>query len=330
MSRAERASIEAADWLIAQADGPLSPEDRARFEAWLSASDGNKAAYWRLQLGWEETGRINALDHGREDFGQQADRGSRVRRWSAMAIAASLALGFGLYQFAGNWKAAPVNGAQTEMASAASYATSVGESRLVPLPDGSRIQLNTQSSLRTRFTQGGREVWLDRGEAFFEVAHRDNQPFVVHAGKREITVLGTKFSVRRAVDKTIVAVLEGRVRLVEMEGAQPVRSSVIAAGDIAIASDAATFVDARSARGVAQALSWREGMLAFDQESLSSITSEFNRYNRRKLVLDEDSVGDIRITGTFPSDKPDAFARLLREAYDLRVDDSGPQIRISR
>ncbi len=71
MSRAEQAGIEAADWLIAQADGALSPEDRARFEAWLNASEGNKAAYWRLELGWEEAGRINALDHGR-DFGQQA------------------------------------------------------------------------------------------------------------------------------------------------------------------------------------------------------------------------------------------------------------------
>lgn len=329
MSRAERASIEAADWLIAQADGPLTPEQQTEFDAWLNASDGNKAAYWRIEYGWEEANRIGLPDHGDDDFELQGSDRPSSRRWVPIAIAASVALAIGAYQSAGDRLAAPADRARAEMASA-SYSTSVGERHLVGLPDGSRIQLNTHSSLRTRFTKSERTVWLDRGEAFFAIAHREDQPFVVHAGDREITVLGTQFSVRREDDKTTVAVLEGRVRLVEKKGDHAMRTSVIAAGDVAVASDAATFVEIRSESGVAQALSWRDGMLAFDQKPLSAIAAEFNRYNARKLVLDEEAVGDVRITGTFPSDKPDAFARLLREAYGLRVDDSGQQIRISR
>ncbi|HWK41993.1 MAG TPA: FecR family protein [Croceibacterium sp.] len=328
MSRAEQASLEAAQWLTAQCDGPLSNEEQAIFEEWLNASDGNKAAYWRLELGWEEAGRINALDLGHDGFEPQSDS-PKWRWWAGIGLAASVALMIGIYQFAGGWAVTQVGARPSELASA-SYSTSVGEKHLVGLPDGSRIQLNTQSSLRTRFTSDQREVWLDRGEAFFDVAHREDQPFVVHAGDREISVLGTQFSVRRDKDKTTVAVLEGRVRLVEMKDNRPVRTSLITAGDIAVASDTATFVGAKSENGVEQALSWRDGMLAFDQEPLSTIAAEFNRYNTRKLVLDAGVLGEIRITGTFPSDKPDAFARLLREAYGLRVDENEQHIRIYR
>jgi len=64
MSRAERASSEAADWLIAQEDGPLLAEDHAAFDAWLAALEGNKAAYWRLESAWEEADRVCALGRG--------------------------------------------------------------------------------------------------------------------------------------------------------------------------------------------------------------------------------------------------------------------------
>src|SRR5690606_2523948 len=116
----------------------------------------------------------------------------------------------------------------------------------------------------------------------------------------------------------------------ELRQGSSVRSSVITAGDMALASGAATLVTTRSQEDVAQALAWRDGMLSFDQEPLTAITAEFNRYNTRKLTLDEATVGAILITGTFPSDRPDAFARLLEEAYGLRVDDRGDEIRIRR
>jgi len=329
MSRAEQAHIEAADWLIAQADGPLSPEDQARFDAWFSAFDRNKAAYWRLELGWEAADRLRLADHSCDGAVPEASRRSRLRRWVPAAIAASIALAFGVHHFAREWAASPENPARMERLSA-SYSTSLGERHLVGLPDGSRVQLNTQSKLRTRITDARREVWLDEGEVFFEVARRQDRPFIVHVGDRQITVLGTQFSVRRAQGEVVVAVLEGRVQLAELEGALPVRSSIISAGDIAVAAGSATLVTAHSEKNVEQALSWREGMLAFDQEPLSAIVSEFNRYNARKLVLEGQSVGTMRITGTFPSDKPEVFARLLREAYGLRVDDTEQEIRIYR
>jgi len=81
------------------------------------------------------------------------------------------------------------------------FDTAIGGHRIIPLVDGSRIELNTATNLRTLISKMRRDVWLDRGEAFFEVAHIEGSAFVVHAGPRLITVVGTQFSVRRDGDK---------------------------------------------------------------------------------------------------------------------------------
>jgi len=331
MSRAEQANIEAANWLMARENGPLTSEEQAAMDAWLSASEGNKAAYWRLEFGWEQADRAVALGQGSvEQIEETAPR--HTPRWRLpTAIAASLALVFMAQHFARNLSifAPATDGGATETAEK-SYATPLGGKRLVGLEDGSRIQLNTQSKVRTEMSVNRRQVWLDRGEAFFEVAHRKDQPFVVYAGDRRIMVLGTKFSVRRDGDKVVVSVLEGRVRVDEVKENRLIRSSVIVGGDIAMAEGAATLVTTRSEEKVESALSWRTGMLSFDEKPLPAIAAEFNRYNAKKLVLEGEVVSTIRITGTFPSDKPDAFARLLRDAYGLDVDDTANEIRVSR
>jgi len=331
MNRAEQANIEAANWVIARDNGPLTSEEQAAWDAWFSACEGNKAAYWRLEFGWEQADRAVAL--GQDSVGQVEEEAlRRTPRWRLpMAIAASLALVFMAQHFARDLPIfAPSTDGTVRETAAKSYATSVGGKRLVGLEDGSRIQLNTQSRVRTEISVNRRQVWVDRGEAFFEVAHRKDQPFVVYAGDRQITVLGTKFSVRRDGDKVVVSVLEGRVRVDEIKENRLIRSSIFVGGDIAMAEGEATLVTSRSEEKVENELSWRTGTLSFDEKPLPAIAAEFNRYNAKKLVLEGEAVSMIRITGTFPSDKPDAFARLLRDAYGLRIDDTAHEIRLSR
>jgi len=329
MSRAEQAGIEAADWLIAHEDGELSAAEQARFEAWMAASEGNKAAYWRLECAWEAADRVRALGPGAAMPEQKFDDASS-RRWRIPSmIAASLALLAAAWMLVPKLPALAPGHADASQVTAASFATSVGMKQLVELVDGSRIQLNTQSAARAQISPQRREVWVEKGEVFFDVAHRRGQPFVVHAGDRQITVLGTKFSVRRHGDKVVVSVLEGRVRVDELKDNRLLRSSVIVGGKIAMAQGPATLVTERSDEKVADALSWRSGMLTFDQMPLPAIAAEFNRYNVRKLVLAGQSIESVEISGTFPSDQPDAFARLLRDAYGFDVEEAAGEIRVS-
>jgi transmembrane sensor len=324
MSRVEQAEAEAGDWIVAKADGSLSPEEQARFDAWFAASEGNKAAYWRLEQGWQEADRIAAL--GRSP--PIPDRWARVRpnaRWLLpLPIAASLALAFGLSGLLRS------NGSvgSAEVA-AATFQTPLGGRRTVGLPDGSRVQLNTASEVRATVSAASREVWLDRGEAFFEVAHNKEVPFLVHAGDRLITVLGTKFSVRRDGGQVTVSVLEGRVRVDQVQGDKPIRSTTIVGGDVALAKGASMMVASGSEERVEGELSWRSGMLTFDQDDLTGIAAEFNRYNQKKMVIADAEAGATRISGVFPAKDPAAFAELLRDAYRLKVAETPREIRVT-
>jgi transmembrane sensor len=70
-------------------------------------------------------------------------------------------------------------------------------------------------------------------------------------------------------------------------------------------------------------------MLTFDQTSLADAAVEFNRYNRKPLIVDDPEAAAIRIGGSFPASDPEAFTRLLRDAYGLHVEAKADAIVIS-
>jgi transmembrane sensor len=76
------------------------------------------------------------------------------------------------------------------------YSTGPSEHRIVELPDGSKITLGARTELSTHYTANRRVIFLDRGEAWFDVAHNPSRPFTVLAGVGAITALGTQFDVR--------------------------------------------------------------------------------------------------------------------------------------
>jgi transmembrane sensor len=70
-------------------------------------------------------------------------------------------------------------------------------------------------------------------------------------------------------------------------------------------------------------------LLTFDHTTLGDAAAEFNRYNRQQIIIADPEAASIRIGGTFQAANVDAFARLLREAYGLRVEVRDGQTRIS-
>lgn len=310
----------AALWLVRREQPDWSPEDQAALDAWLDESMAHKAAYWRLEHGWREADRIAALGPASRDAVAPP---ASAARWRPLAAAASLVaiIAFGAVELSRSGPE-PVVVAQH-------FATPVGGRRIVPLVDGSKVELNTATTMRTAVTAEHREVWLDRGEAYFEIAHMANHPFVVHAGSRTVTVLGTKFSVRREGDRVTVSVVEGRVKVDDAGQADAVPTAILTAGDVAVARGPATLLAAKSEERVASALAWRDGMLNFDRTSLADAVREFNRYNRKQITIADAETGDIRIGGSFQAANVDAFVRLLHDAYGLRVESGPDSVKIS-
>lgn len=326
MSRTEHTTDRAAEWVLAQEDANWTPQDQAAFDAWLMESDANRTAYLRMRHSWREADRIGALSRTTAER-EAPSSGRRAWRWYVPgAVAASLLIALGGNQLVDRQQRPFV---ETQRAAAQSFATALGAQKTVGFPDGSRVRLNTASRLRAAITSEKREVWIDEGEAFFEVAHRADRPFVVHAGDRQVTVLGTKFAVRRDGEKITVVVLEGSVRVDELIQGRPVRSSVIVGGDIAFTSGTSILVTKKSAPRVQEALAWREGLISFDHANLGEIAAEFNRYHARKLVVTDPETASLRIGGMFPSNDPDSFIELLRNAYGLKITETPTEVRIT-
>ncbi|WIT13316.1 FecR domain-containing protein [Paucibacter sediminis] len=319
----ELTSIEAraAGW-IAERDraGSAWPAERqAALEAWLNAATAHRVAWLRLDQAWRRADRLRALQAAPSPV---SSRPSPRPWWQQQrrAIGGALA-GLGLLALVlAVQVVAPLRGNDAQ-----SYATARGQREAVALADGSRLTLNTATKLRTAVTAKQREVWLEQGEAFFDIAHDASRPFVVHAGRQTVTVLGTKFSLLREGERLRVAVLEGRVQ-VQAEQSRP---AVLVRDDTAVAEASNVLVSRQTSQQVNAALSWLQGKLVFDQVSLAEAASQFNRYNRKQLVITDAAAARIGIGGVFDANNAEAFARLLHAGFGLQVQVSEEEIRVS-
>ena len=315
----------AARWLARRQEPEWTAADQAGLDAWLRESTAHEVAYLRLEYGWGKVDRLGALRRppsaaepvvARPPLARAHRLFGRRLAWSAAAAALLLSIVV-LVSYEGLF-ARDV------------YTTGIGGHKVVRLADGSRIELNTDTRVRTSFTEQARSVRLDRGEAYFEVAHEPARPFVVYAGGRRVTVLGTKFSVRldASANRVQLAVTEGRVQLEELRLQVPAPPLIVIGGDKVISEGTSMRVESRSVEAVAIDLSWRQGLLRFDQTTLADAAEEFNRYNRRRLVV-APNAAHIHIGGSFEAANVDAFARLLQQGFGLQVVESDDEIRVS-
>ncbi|WP_084583210.1 FecR family protein [Sphingomonas azotifigens] len=316
MSRAEQIEEIAARWIVRRESPDWSAKDEAELTTWLNQSLGHKAAFWRLRQGWAAADRVGALGFSPTRFGSRLAQPWPAWRKAApgigLALAASLALvvGIGTVMLSTSEPPAPAQVA---------VQTPVGIQRTIALADGSRVELNTATSVRAATGPNGREIWLDKGEAYFDIVHRPDRPFVVHAGSRTVTVLGTRFTVRRDGEKVTVAVLSGRVRVEDGTAESGTRAAVIGQGDIAYAQARGILVALAAPTRVTAMTGWRDGVLVFDNQRLADAVADFNRYTDRPIRISDPAVANIRIGGTFQIRNSAAFLDLLRSAYGLEV-----------
>jgi transmembrane sensor len=313
--RAGDIEAQAASFLERQIGEDWNDADRTELDAWLAQSWANRTAYLRLDAAWSRTDRLAALR--RPDMAEPAQP---VPRFPAiLKIAAALA-GIAVI---GAGAAVYFSRPQERV-----FATPVGGHESVAFADGSRIELSTDTVLRTRMTTSGRTVWLEKGEAYFQVKHDAANPFVVIAGNHRVTDLGTKFLVRRDPGRLEVALLEGRVRFEAPHS--PSQSALLAPGDVVTATTSTMFVTRETKKSLTSELAWRRGALVFDNMTLADAAAEFNRYNQRKLIIADRAVANLTIVGKFRTSDVGPFARIIKDVLGLHVEPKGDDFVISR
>ncbi len=339
------ARAEAAAW-IARLHGPnrnAGVEEACR--RWMAEDPERAAAFELLTDTWEKAGQLKTPADMRESRSSVAPRGAAgTSRDSLRCASVGFRISFSRAALA------TVAIAVVAIAATALYlrpeglATGVGEQRTLTLEDGTRVYLNTNSHAVVHFDRQVRRVELTEGEALFEVARNPARPFIVTAGTREVTALGTAFVVRNDPRQLAITLVEGSVR-VSPQGAEEARTRPernAAGSDKPAQQEAATevltldpgervtYANGHPARldrpSLDKITAWRRGQISLDNTTLADTVSEINRYNTKRVVVRDPGIAAIRLSGVFRAGDTQNFVTAVTRTYHLRARNEGGEI----
>ena len=308
---------EASYWVAKMEGHGLSPSDQTRFDAWLNTDSRHAQAYAEMQDIWLHFGALPESAALRDSRPQPRAGRRRFARWrtaetgprrnqrkriAASTVAACSALiCLGVVQdWPTRWQADAI--------------TTTGETRIVALSDGSRIQLGTNSAVAYDYDAHSRGVRLLKGEAVFTVAADASRPFRVDAGGGSTTALGTQFLVRRDGGATRIVVTEHKVQVRTNRAGGP--APIVQEGQaIRYGPDG---IGAVTNLRADDAIAWTDNMLVFKDRPLDEVVSEIGRYHKGYLRV-SGPARTLRVSGVFRIDDPDAAIEQLRRSLRLRV-----------
>jgi transmembrane sensor len=355
-SHRSQVTAEAAHWFATMQQVRVPETERVAFARWLSQSALNVQEYLAVASTWRWSSEAAGGEFAREELVREAkvdlasndtvvllsdvshgarqstnvrDRmlskvgallcSPRLAISALLAVLATVAIGWSL------------RGPES-----IEYRTHAEDQLTATLPDGSTVRLNTGTQVRVRLTRAFRDVELLQGEALFTVAKDKHRPFRVTSLGSEIRAVGTAFNVDRRHDVTTVTVLEGQVEVAPVAAALRLHSQ----GDGSVA-DVIRLAPTQQARVAAEGrlvtkrtvdvreiTAWTHPMLKFSDEPLRDVIAEFNRYNTTRLVLNDDELGAVRVSGVFSAADIDSFLAYLDQVERVTVELKDPQTRV--
>lgn len=333
---AKTASRQASEWLVLLETGEATAEDRARFDAWLREHPGHQAVFDELKGTW---GRLHAMGRQARDSGlvepdpdavakylarSESRRGrGKWFGWSAAAAASVVVAVAGMLMYTFD--------------SSMLYRTDVGQQTTITLPDRSTVELNTDTELQVAYSDTTRNIELFRGEAYFEVAHDPDRPFVVKAGHGAIRAVGTGFVVQvKANEVVAVTVTEGVVAVTHDTESRPDMSlQEVTVKDRPVptlSKGQRVEYDRHLGQPAAvppeeldRGLAWRQGMLIFDGQTLDEVIREVDRYTDTRLIIADGDLRQLRIGGAFKAGDVDALLEVLEKGFNITVNRDGPR-----
>ncbi|WP_421738295.1 FecR family protein [Caulobacter sp.] len=206
--------------------------------------------------------------------------------------------------------------------------TDVGETRLLRLPDGSELILNTDSAVAWKFDRETRAVRLKRGEVALNVRPGATKLALISEGLTADLSEG-RFNARLKAGTLNVTVLSGVAQPGSTSDPSSLRDAA-AKDQTLLLTDTAASVRPVSSQQVAATLAWQDGEILFQDEPLTSAVEEYNRYLSAKIVIMDTSLGGIRVGGRFTTTNPASFLEALREILDIDVQTTNENYLLTR
>lgn len=334
----------AAEWSAELSSAEISPRRIAQWQQWLAESEAHRDAFDRIQstllaidrsaadsIPWPTEAELasDAYDGsvpvsvwrarslriaaGRASRGEAWIDVLRRRRAMVVGLAASIVVAL-----ATPMALQLVRSTQGESA-VTIVETRAGENRDVPLGDGSTVSVGARSVLWATLNREAREVTLERGEAFFQVAKDPARPFTVRIGDATVVAVGTAFNVRRSGERVVVAVAEGIVKVdaPAAQGTSPSRAQLGVGQQLSLnTNNGSSNMQVVEAGAIA---AWRDGLLQYRDEPLPSVIADVTRYSFHDIVIADPAVAQLRVTGTVFANDVESWLQSLEAALPVRA-----------
>jgi transmembrane sensor len=286
---------QALEWVLRRQAGEA---DQDAFTAWLAEGADRGEALSRVLALYEcpaltvATAQTAAVSKPPVAATQRPT--TATRRWPLLplALAASLAAAV----------VVPLLGSDWLLGMQADFRTGAGEIVAIDLPDGSQMQMNSQTAVSVDFEDGRRAVRLLKGEAFFEVAHDVTRPFTVTGGFGTVQVTGTAFDVARGADADVVHLESGRV-ILKHDGVEAAQVAMTPGQTASVDRSRIAFLP----KGEGESrLAWRDGWIELSAVPLRAALAEIGRHTDLSIVTLPGAALDTPVSGSFRIAEADA------------------------
>ena len=310
--REKRIGREAAEWVVKFDGVAFDARDVRAFRRWLAKSEEHRAAFQLASRTWHKLDLLARL----EAFDLPAnDDAPMISRRALAAGAGVLAVGIGSY--------VALSGSDAE-----AFETGIGERREIALADGTRVLLNASSRIEARIRENRREARVTAGEALFAIAESGAGVFSITTPSGEIEAASGQILVKLLPEGARVALLSDGARASRrtwLGGSPPVAAG--ASSEIVFGETVE--VGAVSADQLERRLSWRDGMLAFDDTPLSEAVADVTRQSGVRFTFADPALADLRVGGLVRADDLDAFLTLLNNNLAVRSERRDGEIVLS-
>jgi transmembrane sensor len=324
---------EAAEWFIVIRD-QTDPEAETlqAWLRWMEADEAHRTAFEAVSAAWHHTSpsTMVTMPTAQELADDNYDGDLSVEQWLASkqqtprsarswhglhrgivafaAVVAWVAIGLFFYR-------------QTMQApSWGVFETKVGEHREIVLSDQSRVSLGAKSRLVVDFNRARRELRLEAGEAFFQVAKDPERAFVVRAMGGSITAIGTAFDVRAVRDSVTVMVAEGVVSVRNRTTKEGEQVNVAPRQQVTFDLVGQEPLQVRAAPNLEERLRWREGWLIYRNEPLGNVIADVSRYTERRMEVSDHDAATLRFSGAVYRETVDEWLLALPEAFPVTIE----------
>lgn len=316
---------------ISKLDRGLSDEEMQELTRWVSQHEENHRQLLQMAAFWDNLSVLNELSALFPLDSMATQEPKHKKRFAIAASISAMLVTGALMITQQTWLPTTMGmaGYQSQ-----AFTTSVGQFDTLILSDGSTVVLNTASKLVIDFTPEHRKLFLEDGEANFDVAKDPSRPFTVHVGENTFTALGTIFNVQKNSEQAMeLVVTEGRVLVAQGDETledltQAISTSVGTTGNATIvASGQKAKIEPNlrapiiqlPVQAIEKDLAWQQGMIIFEGESLDKALDEVSRYTATEFEIVDSSIAQIKIAGFFKAGDIDGLIESLHSNFSIQA-----------